>query len=389
MSEFEVLIYKPEILPHPNADLIELCQIGGYQSIIQKHSIDPEKDLVAYIPEKAIVPRWLLKFMGLEGKLAGKSKDRVKAIKLRGVLSQGICYPVEDGLLKYMGSKDSDLSDDWYGKRVQEGDHVTELLCIEKYEPPIPIHFSSNKSGAPDVKSCEHTIRYEIENIKKYNEILIPGEEIIITEKIHGTWCCLGYEKNYGNFVTSKGLSAKGLVYDLDKNPRNIYIDVFEFMKEKLNYFQEEYFEDRLCCFLGELHGGKIQDLNYGLSKPELRIFDIFVSKDEFSGLQEERNYLDMSYHVGQKGYFLDYHKVIRICDYLGLKTMPILYQGPYDEDIVVNHTKGKTSHDGKHIREGIVIKTDPERIDSGLGRVILKSINEDYLLRKGGTEYE
>ncbi len=39
------------------------------------------------------------------------------------------------------------------------------------------------------------------------------------------------------------------------------------------------------------------------------------------------------------------------------------------------------------HIREGVVIRPLEERVDLN-GRVILKVISDDYITRKGGTEY-
>lgn len=97
MAEFEVKVVKIDrIEDHPNADALELAVIGGYRAIVKLGEFEAG-DLAVYIPEAAIVPDWLLKRMGLEGKLAGKDKNRVKAIKLRGILSQGLVLPLEYG----------------------------------------------------------------------------------------------------------------------------------------------------------------------------------------------------------------------------------------------------------------------------------------------------
>ena len=90
MAYFEVNVVKiDQIEDHPNADALELAVIGGYRAIVKLGDFKAG-DLVVYIPEQSIVPQWLLERMGLEGRLAGKDKNRVKAIKLRGVLSQGL-----------------------------------------------------------------------------------------------------------------------------------------------------------------------------------------------------------------------------------------------------------------------------------------------------------
>ena len=94
MATFEAKVYRLEIEEHPNADAIELAKVGDYRSIVRKGDFKTG-DLGVYIPEAAIVPDWLISELGLEGKLAGKDKNRVKAIKLRGILSQGLIYPVQ------------------------------------------------------------------------------------------------------------------------------------------------------------------------------------------------------------------------------------------------------------------------------------------------------
>ena len=74
---------------HPNADALEIAQIEDYMSLVQK-GVYHTGDLVVYLPEASVVPQDVIEELGLEGRLAGKTKNRVKAIKLRGVLSQGL-----------------------------------------------------------------------------------------------------------------------------------------------------------------------------------------------------------------------------------------------------------------------------------------------------------
>ena len=93
MSSFAVTVEKARILPHPNADALELAQIGEYRAVVRKGEF-PDGELVVYIQEQAIVPDNLLAELGLSGRLAGKDGNRVKAVRLRGELSQGIvCRP--------------------------------------------------------------------------------------------------------------------------------------------------------------------------------------------------------------------------------------------------------------------------------------------------------
>ena len=127
---------------------------------------------------------------------------------------------------------------------------------------------------------------------------------------------------------------------------------------------------------LGEIFGKGVQDLHYGLNKPSFRIFDVYVGQPE-------------------QGRYLSQNELIDFANDEEVMTplVPVLYVGDYSKEIVDHYTNGTECVSGdlntNQIREGIVIKPALERRDEELGRVILKSVSEDYLLRKGNvTEY-
>lgn len=190
MAEFEAKVYKLTIEEHPNADRLELARVGDYRSIVQKGQFKTG-DLGVYIPEAAVLPEWLIEELGLEGRLAGKQKNRVKAVKLRKVLSQGLVYPVVDGQIKFITTDkdyldESELQTTGEGIRyagVQEGDDVTEYLGIIKYEPPIPIHMAGEVENA-----FGKTIKYDIENWKKYPNVIEDGEDIVFPVQVLSTF---------------------------------------------------------------------------------------------------------------------------------------------------------------------------------------------------------
>src|SRR5574343_1336201 len=107
---------------------------------------------------------------------------------------------------------------------VVEGQDVKDMLEIIKYEPEIP----TSMAGEVCNIGSENTINYDIENLKKYPDVLVEGEEVVVTEKLHGTFCMIGYVPGLNHpeimyegdvFVASKGLGAKGLVFkDNEKN---------------------------------------------------------------------------------------------------------------------------------------------------------------------------
>lgn len=374
MATFEVKIYKLTIEPHTNADSLELAVIGNYRAIVAK-GMYKTGDLAAYIPEDAIVPAWLITKLNLDGRLAGKRKNRVKAIKLRGALSQGLIVPlIGDASTTFPDACTFGIENETDTMGVVEGDDVTEFLGIKKYEPIIPACMNGENFIA---RGC--TLKYDIENIKKYPNIFQAGEEISITEKIHGTWSCFGYHPEADGLavVSSKGLSAQGVALKVnEENKNNLYVSMFNalgglpFIKLVLAAVQRY----QLCeavYIVGETFGAGVQDLGYGSQSPSFRVFDIYVG-------------------FPSKGRYLNHDEVQDIVTTFKLDAVPLLYKGPYSIDIVNQFTDGKETVSGTeaNIREGIVIRPTIERTDNMIGRVMLKSISEKYLLRKNATEF-
>lgn len=202
---------------------------------------------------------------------------------------------------------------------------------------------------------------------------------------VHNTWCCMGYHPEVDcHIVTSKGLSDNGLAFKMNEaNQKNLYMRALNatapnsdgtggtIIDRMCNYFAEQdhtYACERPFYILGEVYGQGIQKgFSYGASEPSFRVFDVYLGTP------------------GQ-GNYLDYEGLCQFCDIVNLKMVPVVYHGPFSKEIMLKHTDGKTILGGEHIREGIVIKPEKERTDNELGRVILKSKSEDYLLRKGDT---
>lgn len=398
MSTFQVPIKRIRAIEeHPNADAIEFAVIDGYRSIVRKGDF-ARGELVAYIPEASIVPEAVIRHLGLwdeekgKGKLSGKGGNRVSAIKLRGQISQGLCYPlisVGDMWLLDLpttGQEKEDEDEIADAFVLNEGDDVASLLGITKWEPEIPVSMAGEVWNA----GRELTISFDIENIKSFPDILIPGEPIILTEKLHGTFTGItvlplhvasglkerGFGK-YGNIlIWSKGLGAKGLVFkNNEANAKNLYTRATQKLIDALDRAHEDgeypYDLDQAVPYvvMGETFGPGVQDLTY-TGHVEFRVFA--VANKRTDGLF----YLP---EVGVKQWLHEIGNAVEM--------VPTLYSGPYSPEIVAEHTVGKTTL-GNHIREGVVITTPSNRVDPSIGRVILKSVSEDYLTRKGGTEY-
>lgn len=386
MSTFEAKVYKLKIEPHNNADTLELCIIGDYRSCVRKGQF-VDGDLGVYIPEGAVVPDWLIEKLGLTGKLAGPNHNRVKASRLRGILSQGLVYPVETinesnflevepKLDSFMGIRNiTPVSSKFV---VTESQDVADLLGLTKYEPPIPTCMSGEVFNAHG-----YTLSYDVENFKLFPSVIQEGEQVLITEKLHGTFSLFGYHPEIPHtIIASKGISGQGLAFKLnDANKDNLYIrslagtineegnDVINRAHKLFIDGYKDYVKGHPFYILGETYGKNVQDLDYGLTKPHFRAFDIYIGAP------------------GSGGCYLSGQEFMDVCKELNLETVPVLYSGPYFRHVMLDLTNGKNNISGTHMREGVVVRyLNEDRRDSTLGRVILKSVSEAYLLRKGNT---
>jgi len=175
MSTFKVQVLKLTIEPHPNADAIELARIGEYRSIVKK-GLYKTGDLAVFIPPASLLPQWIVEKLELVGKLAGPNKNRVKEIRLRGQLSEGLIFPVNGD------SDDADIErpvnieghpEAAEVLLVKEGDDVAEFLGITKYEPVPPPSFGGDVAYIPGF-----TLHYDLENFKSPLKSLSSTEEI-------------------------------------------------------------------------------------------------------------------------------------------------------------------------------------------------------------------
>lgn len=337
----EVITYPVRIEPHPNADRLEIAKCAGFQSVVKKGDFQ-DGDVVAYIPIDSILPHSLIEKMGLPGRLYGKQKNRVRPVKLRGVLSEGLICKTDK----------------------PAGVNVADDLGIIRYHE---LDYSDRFSGRGTIPNYAKyqpgkTILFKIKDIKRRYKQIKEGQQVVITEKIHGRSLCTAmYDKEV--LITDKRLSWKELTFiDNEFNKENIKLIIGKQNIPIVESIQETISEPYVYLF-GEVYGKGVQDLHYGTTEPEFRAFDIYLGKPK-------------------KGRFVDYDE---LCDLLDGKcnVVPLIYRGPYSRKIKDDLTNGKSMIcDG--IREGIIIKTDKNEPK----RVALKSISEDFLLRGQATDY-
>jgi RNA ligase (TIGR02306 family) len=345
---------------HPNADRLSLVIVKGWQCITGLDQYK-EGELVVFVPPDSIIPQNIIDELNLEYL---KNGGRVGSTKLRGYISQGLILTLPKG------------------KNYKEGDDVAKDLGITKWEPPAPNYqqqVSGNKKSTRQNLNPHFDKYSDLENIKNYNNVFQEGDKVYISEKLHGTsWRAgnlpvvnKGFKQRVKNLIHK--LIGKYNGYEFVYGSRNVQLsytshkgwygdDVYGKIAEMYdmkNIVPKDY------AVYGEVVGKGIQDLEYGLDHHDLYVYDI-----KFNGK------------------YLPYEDMKVFCDDRGLKIVPPLYIGEWNENLIEQYTNGKSIIAPNQIREGCVIKDRNESIHPRVGRKVLKSISFDYLTRKDATEF-
>lgn len=366
MSSLIVQVVRiPELERHPNADTLQICRVRGWQCLVKEGQFQPG-DLAVYVPIDSILPPELIEKHGLTYLSKG---ERVKAVKLRKVLSEGLLLSLPEGV-------------NW-----REGQEVGNLLGIKKWEPPVRQQQANFGVSKSHLRPNPYFRRYcDPENIKNFPGVFAEGEEVIITEKIHGTnfrcgWVPRAKKAWWERFLPAKVKAWLGIdEWEFCVGSRNVHLVGANYRKAVSQHFEGNpymdianrgKFRERIpkgYVIFGEIFGPGIQDLTYGLTHTTAMFFD--AMKD---------------------GTYVDQGKVRELFgEWNGLPGVPILYRGPYRQGIEAElySQQSQAAICPKHIMEGVVIVSAQEQIDNRVGRKILKAINPEYLLRKGGTEH-
>jgi RNA ligase (TIGR02306 family) len=359
MSTLQATVERIAALsPHPNADRLELATVLGWQCVVQKDRYKVG-DLVLYIPIDSVLPEDLeCLIFGPESKVK-LHNHRVKTIKLRGAISQGLVVSLKS-IDDY-----ADLTDS------EEGADLTAELGITKYEPPIPGFQSFNRASKKKQYENPNFKKYtSLENIKKYNKVFEADDDVVITEKIHGTNFRAGWVPYDANTLFKKLKKLLGLAprWEFVFGSHNVQLDASLLDNPKDNVYANAVVENHLMLKLmhgeivyGEIYGPKIQKgYAYGL-------------KDDKKGL--------VIFDIQHAGSYLSHEEFAERASALGLKTAPVLYVGKFGGVDMAKIVDGDSVLDpSQKCREGVVVKSLKEAT-CYMGRKALKAINPEYLL--------
>jgi RNA ligase (TIGR02306 family) len=328
---------------HPNADRLDIATVRrlNYNFIVQR-DLYSVGDKVVYIPIDSIVPDEILAKIGLDGKL---KNNRVRTIKLRGLVSQGLVAHVSDF---------EELNLD-----MEEGLEVQELLGIIKHEEPPELIKNGELHQLPAFVG-----RYELANAQQYPEIIdgIIDGEVYVTEKLEGSNWWASWDSVNEKYMVGQ----RNFEIIMEEGKTHTWISAAEKInaENKLKYIANLY-KAKSVTLRGEILGPKIQGNIYKLDEHKIYIFDIEID-----------------------GVPLNAEDFFELCSELHIETVPIIYIGYDFKEFIGNKTvlefaDGFSKINNDVLREGIVIKPLIEQYSYKLGRLAVKVKSTEYLSKE------
>lgn len=389
-----------KIVKHPNADTLGIVNVLGGYPVLVKLGDFKEGDLGVYCTVDTLVPisRPEYKFLDTG---RGRTHERVKAKKLRGVFSMGLLVPLTFGAvegedvaeklvcLKYVppserehhvainALKKSRVSETaQFDRRTMFISALTSLLSagILPHGPLALLGVLPLAAGYAVVKwnrwRCKRPNYpyYDVTSYRAYKDLIANGEDVVITEKLHGSqasFCHTGRKFHLKSRTVFRDMANKDTKSPFGFNFTEVWskiaveYDLERKLKKKPGY-----------VLFGEIVGPQIQKgFSYGCANGEqdFYAFDVMRLSDRT---------------------FLDHDDFTSFCMELGIQVVPVLYRGPWSETLT-SFADGNSKVDEKTLREGWVMRPLKERRDPHVGRVQLKYVSPDYLLRKSKDDDE
>jgi RNA ligase (TIGR02306 family) len=321
-----------DIQPIPGADAIVVATVKGWKVVVKVNEYKVG-DLAVYYEIDSFLPiRPQFEFLRKSSyKRMGSSEGfRLKTIRLRGQISQGLLTPIPEGI-----------------SNPREGDDLTEALDIVKYEPPIPAQLAGKIKGTfPSFIPKTDEIR--IQNFESEVGFSPVGERAYVTEKLDGT--------SFTCYFNNGVFGVCGRNWELSETSDNSLwrmANVLQ-LKEKMTKHGKN------IALQGELVGAGINGNLYGLSDHKLYFFT--------------------GYDI-DKGRRMFFDELEWVLFGLQLQMVPVLekygFVIPNENNIVdymLRYAEGKSVLNMEVDREGVVVR--------GLEREFsFKAISNTYLL--------
>lgn len=324
------------------ADMIELAIVDGWKVVVAKNVGHKVGDMVIYCEIDSFLPiKEEFEFLRKSSykKMGDQEGFRLKTIKLRGQVSQGLILPIS-----VLNPEGTNIYVDPF-----EGLDVTDMLGIVKYEPPIPADLAGKVKGLfPSFirKTDEERVQNLASEYELYRTQNKLGMKFYVTEKLDGSSATFFFKD--GVF----GVCSRNL--ELIETEGNTFWKVARELKleELLGTLENN------ICLQGELVGEGIQGNPYKLKGQTVRFFNAFnIDTQEYLGLTE----------------------FITLVNGMELETVPVLdtnFTLPETIEEMLKVAEDKSILNPSFDREGIVIRSADRTIS-------FKAISNKFLLNE------
>lgn len=385
------------ILPHPNADKLQLTMVGGYQVVIGKGNFK-EGELAVYIQPDSVVPQIdAFKFIwethypaptcsecgtvdehkmscdtrvinsGFMPSIVPAKYRRITVKRLRKEYSEGLLMPVAD-LNFSIGPHGLAFGLYYNGKALAVGDNVADILGITRYVPEFDAQPTEADTEALPKRRFPKTLKgwfywglrqlglrnaggrsyaqevnfnfpeYDVNAFKNATRVTFrEGEEVTVTEKIHGSNARYVFIPD--NDKIPKPLQVDGKFYaGSHRQWKRTGDNVWWNASTRFRFIEEWCIQHPRQVLYGEV-GPTQKGYRYGADKDETFFFAFDVYNSETGEWSWPGN-------VGVES------------------TVPILYSGPYSKELIAKFVDGPSVVPGaKTLREGIVIHSKERRL--------------------------
>ena len=329
MRKLATVRHIDEIRPIEGADSIEAAVVGGWTVVVKKGEFQAGA-LAVYLEIDSWVPHDLAPFLskGSEPReFNGVRGERLRTVKLRGTVSQGLLIPATG--------------------TFSEGTDMTEALGIQKWEVPIPAQLAGDVGG-PFPSVIPKTDQERIQNLTEQLKEWQGNESFVweVTEKLDGSSMTV--------FVNGESEGVCSRNWDLKETKGNTLWRVArqDQLIEKLRN------TGRNLALQGELIGEGIQGNKYGIKGQKFYLYDIFdIDQGDYLTPNERRIFAD-KYNINH---------------------VPLVSVGFVIQEFVtglLNMAEGKSVLNPRSEREGLVFKSHK------FGGPSFKAISNKWLLK-------
>lgn len=363
------------IKEHKNADNLQVAVLSDKKEIVIPKTINHGDLCVFFHPDTQLSLDYCIfnNLLKSKGGFIDDKQRRVKINNIRGQISEGLILPISS--LELYGS--TELLKPGHTLETLELGHVA---C--RYKPPE----KDKKQFTNKLKvSKKREFPFFVKNKGiKYIDFSIasafrPDDEVIITEKIHGSSSRHSYAlkiKTENNYTTKTWERIFG-----NRSKRITP----KYMKKSPGFYKNEYFRQQVHdtfadklqkgeTIMGDIVGWTSENEQIMPTYPHIPLknpnFNRLYGKESIFKYGCEKGNHDFfawrGYMINEDGYIVEYntHQLKARCDELGIKMVPILDKFLFtnEKDMLKRINKlenGTSTVDSSHIREGVCIRNN------------------------------